>query len=109
APGIPAGAVLIADRSSVRLNPDAFTTDVEAFERFLHEAEAEADLDKKLALLMSALDLYTGDLLPGFYEDWILSERDRLHDTYLSALRQVVKGCAETRQYERALDYAHRL
>src|SRR5205807_831594 len=61
------------------------------------------------ALLMSALDLYTGDLLPGFYEDWILSERDRLHDTYLSALRQVVKGCAETRQVERALDCAHRL
>src|SRR4051794_5422600 len=31
APGIPPGTLLIADRSSVYLNPDAFTTDVEDF------------------------------------------------------------------------------
>src|SRR5438874_821819 len=27
-PGVPAGSVIVADRSSVELNPEAFTTDV---------------------------------------------------------------------------------
>src|SRR5882724_9358544 len=34
-PGTPIGAILIADRSQVRLNPSAFTTDVEAFDSLL--------------------------------------------------------------------------
>src|SRR5687767_5687710 len=37
-PGVPQGAILIADRSQVRLNPIAFTTDVEDFEQALKEA-----------------------------------------------------------------------
>src|SRR5882757_763797 len=34
-PGIHAGAILIADRFQVCLNPDSYTTDVEEFEAFL--------------------------------------------------------------------------
>lgn len=47
--------------------------------------------------------------MPGFYEDWVLTERSRLRDAYLSALRQVVQGFAEMRQYERAIDYSHHM
>lgn len=32
-PGIPSGAILIADRAHVRLNPAAFNSDVEDFDR----------------------------------------------------------------------------
>jgi len=107
-PGVPQGAVLLADHFQVRLNPFAFTTDVEDFEKALREAEAEAGTDQRATLWMTAVDLYRGDLLPGFYGDWVLSERDRLHDAYLFALRQVVRKLAETRQYEMAIEYAHR-
>lgn len=109
APGIPQGAILIADRSQVRLNPLAFTTDVEAFDSAMHQAETESETERRISLQIDAIDLYAGDLLPGFYEDWILAERDRLRDIYLSALRQVVKGFAETHEYERAIAYAHRM
>src|SRR5579871_4206343 len=37
-PGIPAGAILLADRASVQLNPDATTTDVAEFEAALQAA-----------------------------------------------------------------------
>jgi len=37
-PGVPAGTVIVADRTNVRLHPDAFTTDVADFEAALGEA-----------------------------------------------------------------------
>ena len=65
--GLPAGSVLIADRTSIRINPEAITTDVAQFERALKQKDFQA-----------ARTLYTGELLPGLYDDWILEERYRL-------------------------------
>lgn len=70
-PGVAAGSVLIADRTHVRLNPDAVATDVAEFE----EALRHRRLDRARAL-------YGGELLPGFYDDWILAERARLQASF---------------------------
>lgn len=109
APGTPSGTILVADRSQVHLNPLAFTSDVENFDTLLEEAKSKADERQRLELQIRALDLYRGDLLPGFYSDWIFAERSRLRDSYLSTLRQVIKTYAEARQYERALQFTHRM
>ena len=66
-PGTPRGGVLIADRTHCRLNPDAISTDVADFEAACRAGR-----------LSEALAQYHGDLLPGFYEDWISDERERL-------------------------------
>ncbi len=58
---------LLADRLSVRVAPGAFETDVQRFERCLREGRP-AD----------AFGLYAGELLPGFYDEWIHTERLRL-------------------------------
>src|SRR5438552_1189613 len=47
-PGIPDGAVLIADRFSVRLAPDAVTTDVSEFEAALRCASEAASAEVRL-------------------------------------------------------------
>ena len=65
--GLPVGSVLVADRTSIRINPDALTTDVAEFER----AVAQKDLT-------TARTLYAGELLPGLWDDWIVEERYRL-------------------------------
>lgn len=65
--GLPPGSVLIADRLSVGLNPEAITTDVAEFEKALKQKD-----------FATARKLYTGELLPGLYDDWILEERYRL-------------------------------
>nr|WP_246385524.1 NB-ARC domain-containing protein [Armatimonas rosea] len=65
--GLPAGSVLIADRLSIRINPDAITTDVSEFEQALKQKD-----------LTTVRTLYTGELLPGLYDDWIVEERHRL-------------------------------
>jgi predicted ATPase len=66
-PGSLPGSVLVADRQTVRLAPGSFTTDVTDFDRLVRArryAEARA--------------LYKGEMLPGYYEEWILDERYRL-------------------------------
>ena len=66
-PGVAHGSLLIADRNTVRLNPASFTCDAVDFERLAYEGRSR-----------EARALYVGDLLPGFYDDWILLERERL-------------------------------
>jgi predicted ATPase/DNA-binding SARP family transcriptional activator len=104
-PGVPPGAVLITDHSQVRLNPIAYSTDVEEFNVALRTAASENNADG----WTKAVDLYHGDLLPGFYDDWILTQRERIRDTYLATLRQTVEACVDTAQPERAIVYARRL
>ncbi len=108
-PGVPAGSVLVADRSQVRLHPAACATDVEEFDRAVRAAESAKEPQPRIALWIAAIEVYRGDLLPTFYEDWILPERDRLRNAYLVALRSIVRECAEARQFDRAIAYAHRI
>ncbi|KNZ32823.1 MAG: hypothetical protein AD742_08890 [Methylibium sp. NZG] len=64
-PGAP--DVLLVDRTSVRLNPDAFRCDATEFEARVRARDAAA-----------AQALYVGELMPGHYDEWIADERARL-------------------------------
>src|SRR5262249_24075456 len=59
--------------------------DVIAFEGALAQAEAEPP-DGGLAALRDAVELYTGDLLEGCYDEWLLTDRERLRQRYQLAL-----------------------
>ena len=64
-------ALLVADRQTLRLNAGALDCDVLRFERLLAAGEHEA-----------ARALHEGELMPGFYEDWVVTERQRLDALY---------------------------
>ena len=53
--------------------------------------------------LQPAADLYQGDLLEDFDEDWILAERERLRELYLQVLEMLAAALKATLRYERAL------
>ncbi len=93
-PGLPAGSVLIADRSCVRLRPGAFTTDTGAFEAALRPPCGPEPLPDRAARLARAAALYTGELLPGFYDDWVLEARAALAADHLRALGSLL-DCRE--------------
>src|SRR5438067_5489258 len=57
-PGVPEGAVIIADRISVQLNPAACTTDVKAFETALQLAARAGGGAERAARLTEAAELY---------------------------------------------------
>ena len=109
-PGVPRGAVIVADRHSVRLNPAAVTTDVAEFEDAIRRSNdfSRYNEDERVQFLITAADLYCGELLPNFFDEWIETERRRLVNAYLRALRSLIKYLGQARELERALDYALR-
>jgi DNA-binding SARP family transcriptional activator len=47
-----------------------------------------------------------GDLLPGWYDDWVLLEREQLRQTRLHILEAMTKSLVERRRYNEALQLA---
>ena len=107
--GVQAGSVLTADRTHVRLNPDAVETDVAAFEASLRAAKAALAPLEQVRFLVQAVERYGGDMLPGDYEEWALQERERLRHAYLDALTQIVDLSAAQEDLPAAIAYARRL
>jgi predicted ATPase/DNA-binding SARP family transcriptional activator len=98
--------LLNTERTTVGLYSEAFTTDVAQFENSYAAAlhtEAEAERER---LLIETVEAYHGELLPGVYEDWVLSERERLAQSYLEALHRLTLLLMNRQDYERALYYA---
>ncbi len=107
--GVQAGAVLVADRTHVRLHPDALETDVAAFESDLSQAQHATEPQERIRLIIRAIHGYGGDLLPGDYEEWALIERERLRHAYLEGLTQLVMLSAAQKDLNAAITYARRL
>lgn len=108
-PGTPANTVLLADRVSIRLSPDSFSSDLVTFTAASARAESTRLSPKHLEALLLAVDLYTGELLPGYYSEWILAERSKLHHIYLKHLSDIVAIYRANKQAELAIPFASRL
>jgi DNA-binding SARP family transcriptional activator len=59
--------------------------------------------------LTAAARAYRGDLLPGCYDDWTLSERDRLHAQAIGAFRRLATDAIESGDDLGTLEYAQQL
>ncbi len=105
-PGVPRGAIIQGDRFSVRLNPAAVTTDVLDFHAALRQAAGADSTVGRLQHLHDAVALYAGELLPGFYEDWVLVEQRRLADEYFEAALSLTTLLEQTGDIERAIEVA---
>jgi len=98
---LPAGGVR-AEGDAVALDPAAVEVDVAAFERELAEGTP--------AELAAAAQRYQGDLLAGLsvegtggFEEWLLSERERLRELALEALAKLLAHQCHAGQTEAAI------
>jgi predicted ATPase/DNA-binding SARP family transcriptional activator len=106
-PGVPSGAILISDRSIVKLNPAAVLTDVQEFNASITKAQSSRD-GETIAPLMRAVELYAGDLLPGFYEDWIFPEQSALREQFCAAHDRLTVALADQGEMDLAIANARR-
>ncbi|NUM44180.1 MAG: tetratricopeptide repeat protein [Anaerolineales bacterium] len=82
---------------TLRWNTDApYWLDVEAFERYCPEP----------ARMDEALSLYTGDLLPEVYEDWLDFDRQRLRTLYFSTAGHLIATHRAAGHFETAITIA---
>jgi predicted ATPase/DNA-binding SARP family transcriptional activator len=103
-----AAHLLIADRTEVRLNGEAVRVDVAEFEAALLAASRANSANERVTKLQEAVELYTGDLLPGYYDDWVLTERQRLARHYVGALGHLATALAEAGDAEGAIRCSQR-
>ena len=107
-PPVSAGSVIIADRVEVRLNFEQVTSDVAEFEAAIEAARAAPSSDDALTPLRRAAALYQGELLSGFYDDWIQPERERLASAFQRVLSQLAGHYAAQGEFDEALTFARR-
>ena len=81
------GASFVADHQSICVRAQDFQTDVVCFEQKVRDARAfarttqNAPPQELAALWEAALQEWEGgELLPGFYDDWVENERSRLNE-----------------------------
>ena len=106
--GVAAGTVLTADRFTVTLHSNAAVTDVAVFEQALHDAALSSDAQEKRELLLRGMAAYGGTLLPGYYENWIMPEQQRLQAKFLTATRECIALLRQSGEPEQAIALARR-
>jgi len=101
--------VLQAEGDTIQIDPGLpLWLDVEEFERQAAGAEVQ-DAALDAGCLHRAADLYRGELLAGFYDEWVLTERERLRDLFLAVLERLTEADKQRGEYEHALLHARRL
>jgi predicted ATPase/DNA-binding SARP family transcriptional activator len=96
------GSLLLTDRNGVALETRVIVSDVVEFERGIERAADDESLAQALALYRE-----TG-FLPGFYDDWVLRERERLLTLFLIALNRLMRRREQTGDLNGALALAQR-
>jgi DNA-binding SARP family transcriptional activator/TolB-like protein/Flp pilus assembly protein TadD len=105
--GNSADRVLETDREVVALRAAAVDVDVRRFEDLVRLATPEA--------LERAVDLYRGPLLDGVelaepgFQDWVLTQRRRLHEAACRACRSLLINGEPSEAAPRAIEFAQRL
>lgn len=104
---------LAVGAQTVQWRADAsYTLDVTDFERALavaDEAQRLGQIATVCTWLAQAIKVYTDDLLPSCYDEWMLNDREQLRQRYLSALERLVQLLEEQGQHRDAIEVAERL
>jgi ABC-type oligopeptide transport system substrate-binding subunit/DNA-binding SARP family transcriptional activator len=93
---------ILSDPQTVQFDPQAdLWLDVDEFESYASHDD--------IARLQSAVALYRGHFLDGFYDDWIINERYRLEALFCEALARLMVAQEARGEHEAALSTALRL
>jgi DNA-binding SARP family transcriptional activator/tetratricopeptide (TPR) repeat protein len=97
----------------LRWRPDApMRLDVANFEQELSraaDARERGETDEERSGLSAALALYTDDLLPSTYDEWVVPKRVALRDAFLKAAERFAELLEADRDYRGAIGWARRL
>jgi DNA-binding SARP family transcriptional activator len=111
--GLDPEQLLLVDAEWIQFNPRAaLWLDVAIFEQacaLVQDLPGEQIDRACLTPLQQALELYQGELLEGWYQEWCLYERERLLNLYLTLLDKLMRYCEAHAAYETGLQYGARI
>jgi WD40 repeat protein/DNA-binding SARP family transcriptional activator len=93
---------LLSEDLIITFNPEAqFWLDVNQLQR---PASADGLLDD----LIGQLTLYQGELLPGFYDDWVVLERERLQAVFERGMKWLIERLCHEQRWATVLEWSER-
>ncbi len=121
AEGDQAVPLLLTDRHTVQINPEAAVIiDVQQLDQILEEIQGHEHLNLAgceicLRVMEEAVDRYGGEFLSDFYledsnefEDWVQANREAYHQKALRTLKSLTGIFIQKGEYEQARSYAER-
>lgn len=99
------------DKDHIQLNPEIdFFVDTEVFEQIYREVKSRPTVDDGLAQrLREAAQLYRGEFLEGYWNDWCLFERERFQNMYLAMMDKLIEWSISQENFEEGLDYGEKI
>jgi LuxR family maltose regulon positive regulatory protein len=82
--------------------------DVDAFEGYLFQADLSKEPEIRITLLQKAVELVNGHFLEDIYTTWVLPERERIDQLFLSTLMALVDLLKNTNRVQEALAMCQR-
>lgn len=108
------GAYLVTETTGeIRFNPassywlDAATFEDQSTRALRQPVEAMQEADAET--LKAAVQVYSGELLEGFYEDWALRERERLRQLYVNSLVHLMCFYSGRQAYKEGLYWGQKI
>lgn len=93
---------LLTDNLTISIDKDA---DLWVDVAILQSDASDATSTEKLVEMAS---LYDGELLPGFYEDWVVLERERLHAENEQKIQLLLDRLVATQRWQEVLHWGER-
>ncbi len=95
-------AFILADDISIAFNPSSdYWLDISTLDCGASQQATTDDLVKLLAH-------YRGELLPGFYDDWAVLERERLQAVFEQEVQRLLECLKEAQRWTEVLDWGER-
>ncbi|HEX2052990.1 MAG TPA: bacterial transcriptional activator domain-containing protein [Actinomycetota bacterium] len=107
-----AARLLLVGKEWIQVNPTTIWLDVaelEAAYETVRTTAGERLSDDQAATSRKAVELYRGDLLEGWQEEWCVFERERLCAIHLTMLEKLLGYCEATGRFEEGMVYGDRL
>jgi DNA-binding SARP family transcriptional activator/predicted ATPase len=96
------GAFIVGDSFVLSFNPQApYWLDTAALEEELPEARPTEELIEQVSL-------YEGELLPGFYDDWVVLERERLQASFERKMQHLMESLVQEKRWHEVLEWGER-
>ncbi|HSK88901.1 MAG TPA: BTAD domain-containing putative transcriptional regulator [Anaerolineales bacterium] len=100
------GDIILSDPENVQLNPAvSLWVDVLEFERQAHNFLTDPSAEPTTI----DIDLYRGDLLCEFFDEWILPLREHYRSLYLDVLLRDVENLRSQSQYQSVIERAQKI
>jgi DNA-binding SARP family transcriptional activator len=97
----------------VHINQQAdFWLDVEQFESAFNALRSQKNQTlspTEADRLRKVVELYRGELMEGWYHDWVLFERERMQNMVFEMLEKLMDYCEQVQEYEEAFAYGERI